>query len=863
LDLRKTIVVTVTTNNVAARSGGSDASMSADGNRVVFWSNSPDLGAGVGDFFLRDLTANTTEIMGKKGITGGLRSSDASISEDGNTIVFNCQGDVAAGKIWSWPTPNVFDARTHSYALAGDTNGVFFASVLSGDGRYVFYDATNQIIRFNVATGQKDSIVTNETQRPRPVAASYDGTTLAFLGAGGAIWKEGEGRRSLPPLGVTGIGPVTAMELSRDGNFLTLTAEAQVDSPTGRQLYFYDVAADSLRLISPDNDGLGIADGAPPDSAISSDGSVVVFSVFSEVLDVNGVRETANLFAWNRENGIADLLTTAPPNEFENTEPGDNNISEGNVISEDGRKVFYASTVEADADTNRTWDVFVMDRVSGARQLVSAALDGSSAGNAASYKAIISGDGTMVVFLSNASNLVSEAVEAGPGLFARDLRSGITRLVSVMPGLKKGGVRPWYSLSRDGRYVAFSTLASFDARDANSFWDIYIFDTSNGTRTLISFDRSGTSAGNGDSTWPAMSPDGKHVAFRSVATNLGFSVNTFPPPAFVRTLADGALRMVTPNVASNGSLGAQALQFDRASTRIIFAAGTPPLDALGGFKSFDLTTSVVGIVCTNCIEASVSEDGQWAAFTTREGARTRSVFLKDLVSASETRVTTNLFCHYPQVSSNGDFLVFQCWGPLLTNDVNGSTDIYTYDRRSGANSLISARNGAAANGPSLRPVLSADNRFVLFRSMASDLVANDFNDGADLFVAYLPGVDSDHDQIDDAWELAAFGSLEKGGEVDSDLDGLLDRDEFLAGTNPNDAGSAVRLTGLTRTDGGARIRWSAIPGRSYRLQTSSEVGASAVWRDVTQAVVAGGAEMELTLAAGATGGQVYFRVVAE
>jgi Tol biopolymer transport system component len=864
LDLRKTILVTATTNNVAARSGGKDAVMSADGSRVAFFSNSSDLDAGpFGGVLFRDLTVNTNVFFGNA--QNFVSSRDSNISEDGNVVVFNCNADLSTGLPYSTMVANLYDARIHKYALVGDPGGTTFPPVLSGDGRYVFYDTTNKIVRFNVATKQREDVITDDAERPQPIASSYDGTTLVFFAGGGAIWKESSGLRSLPPVpvGEPGLDPVRSMELSRDGKFVVFVADApeRVGSRAGRQIYFYDIEGNSLKKISTDNDGLGVRDEGPPDPAIAADGSVVVFSAVSEVMDAEGLDEALNLFAWDRASGSAELLTRAQVNEFENTDGGDSNFSERDAISDDGQKIVYASTAAAGAgDTNGTWDIFLLDRATGARRLLSVRGDGTT-GNAASYRPIISGNGQFVAFLSAATNLLAEG---GPtlGLYIFDFQTGSLRLAAPMINTKafKTFARPWYNFSRDGRYLAFVTPAGLDARDTNLLSDVYVYDTSSGAASLISYSVDGTVAGSGDSMFPAISPDGKYVAFRSAANNLGQQTG-FPAPVFVRTLQTGVLRKASPS-GSNSSLFPTPIQFDRASSRVVFnAPGAAPEEGTTTFKSFNVVSGVVTNVCTNCVDAALSEDGQWSAFIRRDTNGYRSLLMQDLATKEERRLTTNTPCYFPRISTNGDFVVFQCLGALLTNDVNGTADIYYYNRVTGTTNLVSARAGLAANGPSLRPMLSADNSFVLFRSMASDLVANDFNDAADLFVAFLPQADSDHDGLDDAWELTEFGTLNGDGAADLDGDGLPDRQEFLAGTDPKAGDSVVRVAIVRPEAAGVRVAWKAVPGRAYRLQGSADLRGA--WQDLMQPVIASSSDMEIVLAKPAAASGFYFRLVAE
>src|SRR6185369_8554002 len=116
-------------------------------------------------------------------------------------------------------------------------------------------------------------------------------------------------------------------------------------------------------------------------------------------------------------------------------------------------------------------------------------------------------------------------------------------------------------------------------------------------------------------------------------------------------------------------------------------------------------------------------------------------------------------------------------------------------------------------------LLAADGRTVVFQSFANDLIAGDFNDRRDIFVLRLGGADSDGDGLDDDWEMTYFGDLSRDGTGDFDHDGQSDREEFLAGTNPTNDASLLRVLTLTGLGGGnTRLLWSAVPGRTYRAQ---------------------------------------------
>jgi len=91
------------------------------------------------------------------------------------------------------------------------------------------------------------------------------------------------------------------------------------------------------------------------------------------------------------------------------------------------------------------------------------------------------------------------------------------------------------------------------------------------------------------------------------------------------------------------------------------------------------------------------------------------------------------------VSADGRFVAFQHGGVLVPEDTNGIRDIYVRDIAYGANYLVSKSTSALANGPSGRPAMSSNGSFILFHSLATNLVDGvpDANPGRDIFVTDL------------------------------------------------------------------------------------------------------------------------------
>jgi Tol biopolymer transport system component len=191
-------------------------------------------------------------------------------------------------------------------------------------------------------------------------------------------------------------------------------------------------------------------------------------------------------------------------------------------ISGDGRYVAFESDYEGlvAGDTNTSRDIFLHDRQTlGSTTRVSIDSGGNEqSGN--SFAPSISGDGRYVAFESNA-DLVGGDANAFTDIFIRDLSMGTTTLVSV-DSVEFQPEGPSYrpSISADGRYVAFESEADLVPGDTSLF-DIFIRDLSMGTTTLVSVDSSAIPIqGNDNSYSPSISGDGRYVAFESLASNL-------------------------------------------------------------------------------------------------------------------------------------------------------------------------------------------------------------------------------------------------------------------------------------------------------------------------------------------------------
>ena len=152
-----------------------------------------------------------------------------------------------------------------------------------------------------------------------------------------------------------------------------------------------------------------------------------------------------------------------------------NDFSGVPAVSGDGRYVAFQSSANnlVPGDTNNTLDVFVHDRDTGGMERVSVATDGTEA-DSTSGRADVSGDGRYVVFDSVANNLVPGDTDGTQDVFVHDRVTGSTELVSVAgDGTQANGSSFFPAISADGRYVAFeiaaANLVPGDTNGAESF----------------------------------------------------------------------------------------------------------------------------------------------------------------------------------------------------------------------------------------------------------------------------------------------------------------------------------------------------------------------------------------------------------
>lgn len=283
--------------------------------------------------------------------------------------------------------------------------------------------------------------------------------------------------------------------------------------------------------------------------AISGDGNFVGFTSRASNLIGADRNDATDVFLYNRETEAPEFVSVR------STGTQANRSSEAPSLSHTGRYVAFttsASNLAIKGDHNRAPDVFVYDRNEGRTNRASIRSDLGEA-NGGSYDPSISANGRFVAFTSTASNLAVKGDDNGDAdVFVHDRTTLKTNRVSISSQLKEGNSASFSpSISGDGRVVAFASYANnLVRRDTNRRADIFVYNRATRKTIRVSIASDGTQA-NGESSAPMISADGGFVAFHSYATNLVENDENGLTDVFVHDLSSGETTRVSRGMANS------------------------------------------------------------------------------------------------------------------------------------------------------------------------------------------------------------------------------------------------------------------------------------------------------------------------
>lgn len=387
------------------------------------------------------------------------------------------------------------------------------------------------------------------------------------------------------------------------------------------------------------------------------------------------------------------------------------------------------------------------------------------------YGYSVSEDGRYVVFASDASNIDARDKNGLTDIYYFDTHTRETIRISadingnqLLPGKSTSP-----GISNDGRYVVYQSLARITGDDSNVFYDIYLYDTQNKTNRLVSRSVGGGSS-NHASYNPTISANGVYISFMSYASNLIDGDTNGQGDIFVYNIQTEAVERINgfnsnePNNVSvesvlssdgrfvlYGSMASNLIENDTNNTKDVFLYDRQTgINKLVSVKDNGQQLNMISTA------AGISDDGRYASFYTNAANIVASdtntlsdVFLHDISTGDIIHVSRNINggpgqreSYGGRLSADGRFVVFNSHANnLVANDNNNAADVFLYDRVLRRTEILSLndKGGQANQSSQMIAHISRNGRYVLFRSFATNLVDNDTNNQGDVFMVARAG----------------------------------------------------------------------------------------------------------------------------
>jgi hypothetical protein len=471
--------------------------------------------------------------------------------------------------------------------------------------------------------------------------------------------------------------------ISADGRYVAFTSTADdlvpgvSDTNHVSDVFLRDRMTGTTYAVSVRNGSNSTGNGASGalavDSSIgiSADGRYVVYSSLASDIVPNDTNGAADVFVFDRLTGLNTLVSS----KVSDPTAAASGASVKPVISANGRVVVFLSSapdLSQTSDTNGAVDIYARNLDTGITKLVTINYSGNGAGNDLSSGndiPSISDDGRFVAFDSAASNLVTNDTNGGGSfgtdVFVRDLQNDKTILVSAnSSGTGSGNLDSFTSdarISGNGRFVVFESRA-YDLVTGinypNVTRNIFIRDLNTNSTAIASVNNSGTAAGADLSQFPAVSYDGRFVAFTSRAGNLvdhdtNNGLGGGITDIFIRDVQNRTTNLVSINSSGTDSGNSSSLgpvEISRDGRFVLFVS-----------NDSDLTTTT---------DTNAGPD----------------VFMRDLLTGSTILATVNTSgvaggANSPttRIALSDDYVAtFESKGRLISTDANGQTDIFAY-----------------------------------------------------------------------------------------------------------------------------------------------------------------------------------------
>jgi Tol biopolymer transport system component len=377
---------------------------------------------------------------------------------------------------------------------------------VSANGRYVCFESANKFTGGDAGVDDDVFVHDRRTGKTKRASVKSNGTEAP------------------------GAADSDSCSLSANGRLVAFRSDAPLvggDTNGYEDIYVHDMSRGKTTRVSLKSNGDQVfADSQ--DARISANGGFVAWDTngaFSNA-DVNGYLD---VYRHNLNTGKTQQVSLRS----NGSQPMDGDSSEPS-LSANGQKVAFQSDdgqMTSDTDYQFLIDTDIFVRNMKAQKTVRASLSSngdeatypfqSPPSNVSSTHPVISADGKLVAFNSFGIYNGSDDNKNYGDVFVRNLDTHKTSLVSLKSNGKQATGESGYTdphpieISSNGRFVAFDSLAELSPKDTDMVGDVYVRDRSVGKTTLVTVKSNGNQLGNVDAALPALSQDGKWVAFAS------------------------------------------------------------------------------------------------------------------------------------------------------------------------------------------------------------------------------------------------------------------------------------------------------------------------------------------------------------